>query len=87
MASGSYMTPIYSRSQNHMLLLMPPDHQRSDQDLRISSWYRAKGRLLLVVALSTIQVTVGFDQFPPQFLGVFRGLPPLYLFHEHHKRT
>ncbi|GFX55263.1 uncharacterized protein TNCV_3968171 [Trichonephila clavipes] len=34
---------------------MPPDRQRPDQGPRNSSWQRAKGRLSLAVALSTIQ--------------------------------
>ncbi|GFU61366.1 transposable element Tcb2 transposase [Trichonephila clavipes] len=35
---------------------MPPDRQRSDQGPRNSSWQRAKRRLSLTIALSTIQV-------------------------------
>ncbi|GFY26335.1 HTH_Tnp_Tc3_2 domain-containing protein [Trichonephila clavipes] len=34
---------------------MPPDRQRPDRDPRNSSWQRAKQRLSLAVALSTIQ--------------------------------
>ncbi|GFU72955.1 hypothetical protein TNCV_4636891 [Trichonephila clavipes] len=34
---------------------MPPDRQRSDQGQRNSAWQRAKRRLSLAVALSTIQ--------------------------------
>ncbi|GFX10322.1 hypothetical protein TNCV_1867171 [Trichonephila clavipes] len=70
---------------------MPPDRQRPDQGPRGSSWLRAKRRLSLAVALSTIQGTERFSSVSPQFRGKtswgFRGLPPLFLFHQPHERT
>ncbi|GFY17267.1 hypothetical protein TNCV_1090411 [Trichonephila clavipes] len=67
---------------------MPPDRQRPDRGSRNSSWQRAK---LVAVALSTMQVTERFGSVPPQFkgrtLGVVRGLPPLFPFHQPHERT
>ncbi|GFV87537.1 hypothetical protein TNCV_3281751 [Trichonephila clavipes] len=74
-----------------MLSLLPPDQQRPDRGPRNSSWQRAKLRLSLAVALSTIQVTVRLTRFHPNFegghLGVLRGLPPLYPFHQPHEKT
>ncbi|GFY07367.1 hypothetical protein TNCV_5085521 [Trichonephila clavipes] len=40
---------------------MPPDQQRPDQSSRNSSWQKAKCRLSLAIALSTIQVTEQFS--------------------------
>ncbi|GFY15787.1 hypothetical protein TNCV_1284321 [Trichonephila clavipes] len=60
---------------------MPPDRQMPYQGPRNSLWQRAKGRLPLTVALSTIQVTVHIGSrfhfnFKGGHLGMVRGLPP-----------
>ncbi|GFT43452.1 hypothetical protein TNCV_815041 [Trichonephila clavipes] len=70
---------------------MPPDRQRPDQGPRNSSCQRAKWRLSLAVALSTIQVTERFTSVSPNFEeehpGVVRCISPLFHFHQPHERT
>ncbi|GFT28774.1 hypothetical protein TNCV_3585001 [Trichonephila clavipes] len=51
---------------------MPPKRQKSDQGQEIQ---RAEGRLSLAVASSTIQLTVRFSSFPPQFEEEHPGVP------------
>ncbi|GFT06006.1 hypothetical protein TNCV_4352371 [Trichonephila clavipes] len=48
---------------------MPHDWQRPDQGPRNLSWQRAKSRLSLAIALSTVQVTERFSSVLPQFRG------------------
>ncbi|GFX87266.1 hypothetical protein TNCV_3819961 [Trichonephila clavipes] len=57
---------------------MPPNQQRPASGPRNSSWQRAKRRLSLAVALSTMQVTVRFGSVSPQFGGrtLWRGQRP-----------
>ncbi|GFX14194.1 hypothetical protein TNCV_1766881 [Trichonephila clavipes] len=65
---------------------MPPDRQRPVRGPR-----NGKG-LSDAVALSNIHVTKLFSPFPPQLrgrttLGVVRGLPHRFPFHQPHERT
>ncbi|GFT53567.1 hypothetical protein TNCV_3325141 [Trichonephila clavipes] len=72
---------------------MTPDQQNPDRGPRISSWQRAKLRMSLSVALSTIQVTERFSPFSILILrkenlgwsGTY--LPPLFSFDQHHERA
>ncbi|GFV87845.1 hypothetical protein TNCV_781271 [Trichonephila clavipes] len=88
---GKVGSGIKKSKSKKFLLMMPLDRQRPFRGQQNSPWQRAKGRLSLAVALSTIQVKYDLARFHPNLEGrhlrVVRDPQPLFLFHQPNGRT